>query len=71
MGLRTCKNRVTINCDGKGCRQITFGEASHEFHFGHLEFGDMEQTVGNMGLDFRGEVSAGDINVCHGSFDSI
>lgn len=53
MGLSIWKKRVAFNCDGKGYRQIKLGEATHEFHFGHPEFRDMEQTVGNTGLEFR------------------
>lgn len=71
LGLSTWKNRVAVNCDGRGCRQIKFGEAIHEFHFGHPEFGDTEQTVGNMGPEFTEEVWARDINVSHGFIDGI
>lgn len=71
LGLSTWKKRIAINCDGKICRQIKFGGATQEFCFGHPELGDTEQTVGNMGLEFRKEVWARDINVGHGRIDGF
>lgn len=70
-GSEHLKNRVAISYDGRGCREIKYVEVTHEFHFGHPTFGDMEQTVGNTGLEFREKVWAREINVGHGRIHGI